>query len=75
MGRYRPLGFANVNDLKLNLAGGTLMGVGGAMALGCAIGQGITGLSTLAVGSMITTLAFVIGGLHGLRYLERIADV
>ena len=74
MGRYRVLGFANTGDLKRNLAGATLMGIGGAMALGCTIGQGVTGLSTLAVGSMITTAAFVIGGLQGLRYLERIAD-
>ena len=56
--------------------GGTArtVGVGGAMALGCTIGQGVTGLSTLAIGSIITTAALVIGGLQGLRYLERSLD-
>ncbi len=73
MGRFRVLGFADLGDLKRNLAGAALMGVGGAMALGCTIGQGITGVSTLAVGSLLTTAALVIGGLRGLLYLERIA--
>ncbi len=70
-GRFRVLGFADVADLKANLTGAVLMGIGGAMALGCTIGQGVTGLSTLAIGSIITTSALVFGGLQGLRYLER----
>lgn len=73
MGRFRVLGFADVGDLRRNLVGAALMGVGGAMALGCTIGQGVTGVSTLAVGSLLTTAALVVGGLRGLRYLERIA--
>jgi uncharacterized protein len=73
MGRFRVLGFADVGDLKRNLVGAALMGVGGGMALGCTIGQGVTGLSTLAVGSLLTTVALVIGGFQGLKYLERIA--
>ncbi len=73
MGRFRVMGFADVGDMKRNLAGGVLMGVGGAMALGCTIGQGVTGVSTLAVGSLLTTAALVVGGLRGLRYLEQIA--
>ena len=70
-GRFRVLGFANLGDMKANLTGACLMGVGGALALGCTIGQGITGLSTLAIGSIITTAALVYGGWQGLRYLER----
>jgi uncharacterized protein len=73
MGRFRVLGFADLDDLKRNLVGAALMGVGGAMALGCTIGQGVTGVSTLAAGSLLTTAALVIGGLQGLKYLERIA--
>ena len=69
--RFRVLGFAGIEDLKSNLAGAALMGIGGAMALGCTIGQGVTGLSTLALGSIITTAALIVGGVHGLRYLER----
>ena len=73
-GRVRLLGFVDVGDLKRNLAGATLMGIGGAMALGCTIGQGITGVSTLAIGSLLTTAAIVVGGLQGLKYLERITS-
>ena len=70
-GRFRVLGFADTADLKRNLQGAALMGIGGAMALGCTIGQGVTGLSTLAIGSLITTAALIAGGRWGLRYLER----
>ncbi len=70
-GRFRVLGFVDAGDLKRNLSGAALMGVGGAMALGCTIGQGVTGVSTLAVGSFITTGALIFGGNWGLRYLER----
>ena len=73
-GRFRILGFANVADMKSNLLGATLMGIGGAMALGCTIGQGVTGLSTLALGSIITTAALVVGGFQGLKYVERTLD-
>ena len=73
-GRFRVLGFANIADMKTNLTGAALMGAGGAMALGCTVGQGITGLSTLAIGSMITTAALIAGGVYGLRYLERSVD-
>jgi hypothetical protein len=42
--------------------------VGGVTALGCSIGQGLSGLSTLSVGSAIAAAAIVAGGLGGLRY-------
>jgi hypothetical protein len=37
------------------------MGTGGVLAMGCTIGQGVTGVSTLAMGSFITFFAIVIG--------------
>ena len=37
------------------------MGIGGTLALGCTVGQGITGVSTLALGSFITLIAIVFG--------------
>jgi len=37
------------------------MGFGGVTALGCTVGQGITGFSTLALGSIITFVAIVFG--------------
>jgi len=48
--------------------GGVLMGFGGVTALGCTIGQGLTGLSTLAVGSIITFLAIVGGCVAAVKY-------
>ena len=37
------------------------MGFGGVLGLGCTIGQGITGFSTLALGSIITFISIVFG--------------
>jgi hypothetical protein len=47
------------------------MGMGGVMALGCTVGQSITGVSTLALGSFLTFASIVAGGFYGLRVLER----
>jgi uncharacterized membrane protein YedE/YeeE len=55
-------------DTANHLVGGALMGVGGVTAVGCTIGQGMTGLSTLALGSVIASLAIVAGGVAGIRY-------
>jgi len=65
---FRWEGFANVEDLANHLAGGALMGFGGVTALGCTIGQGLTGLSTLAIGSVLTFLAIVAGSVAAIRY-------
>jgi uncharacterized membrane protein YedE/YeeE len=73
MGRFRVATFADTGDTLRNLAGAALMGVGGVMALGCTVGQGITGVSTLALGSLVTFAAIVAGGFLGLRLLERMA--
>ncbi len=48
---FRWEGFTSADDLVHHIAGGILMGFGGITALGCTIGQGITGVSTLAIGS------------------------
>ena len=39
------------------------MGFGGVLALGCTVGQGITGMSTLAVGSILTFISIIFGKL------------
>jgi uncharacterized membrane protein YedE/YeeE len=62
--------FADRSDLVRHLGGAALMGAGGIMALGCTIGQGITGMSTLALGSVIAWLSILAGGYFGLKYLE-----
>lgn len=67
---FRIESFADANDLLRHLGGGAIMGVGGVMALGCTIGQGITGLSTLAAGSLLAFLSILAGGVYGMKYLE-----
>jgi uncharacterized membrane protein YedE/YeeE len=70
-------GFASVEDVGNHIVGATLMGFGGVTALGCTIGQGITGVSTLAIGSFLALAGIIVGCLVALRYqswrLERMA--
>ncbi|MEZ5931891.1 MAG: YeeE/YedE family protein [Alphaproteobacteria bacterium] len=70
-GDFRLEGFSGLDDLVRHLIGAALMGIGGVLGLGCTIGQGMTGLSTLALGSVLTTLSIMAGGVLGVRYLER----
>lgn len=72
MGRFQLTTFANVADTKRNLFGAALMGIGGVLALGCTVGQAITGVSTLALGSFITFAAIVAGGVLGMKRMEQI---
>lgn len=67
---FRVESFANAQDVLSHLIGGTLMGIGGVTALGCTIGQGLTGIGTLALGSFVALGGIVIGGILGVRYLE-----
>ncbi|MCV0370952.1 MULTISPECIES: YeeE/YedE family protein [Filomicrobium] len=73
MGRFRVASFSDAGDTVRTLSGAALMGFGGVMALGCTIGQGLTGISTLALGSYLTFVAIVLGGILGLKALERLA--
>ena len=66
---FRWEGFASLSDLRSQLFGAVLMGFGGVTALGCTVGQGITGLSTLAVGSFIAVGAIVAGSVATLKFL------
>lgn len=70
-GDFRLEGFADLKDLVRHLIGAVMMGMGGVLGLGCTIGQGMTGISTLAVGSFLTLAAIMTGGVFGVRYLER----
>jgi len=58
---FRWEGFAGAEDTANHVIGGLLMGFGGVTALGCTIGQGLTGFSTLALGSILAFLAIVAG--------------
>ena len=66
-GNFRVESFNDKSDLINHLTGGLLMGFGGVMSLGCTIGQGITGLSTLAIGSLITLISIIAGCAFALK--------
>ncbi len=65
---FRWEGFAGVEDTANHVVGAVLMGVGGVTALGCTIGQGLTGLSTLSLGSVIAVAGIVAGAVLALRW-------
>ena len=69
-GTFAVESFVDRSDLARHLGGAMLMGAGGVLALGCTIGQGITGMSTLALGSLLAWLSILGGGYLGLKYLE-----
>jgi len=65
---FRWEGFRSTQDTALHLVGGLLMGVGGVTALGCTIGQGLSGLSTLSLTSLLAVVGIVLGALLGFRF-------
>jgi uncharacterized membrane protein YedE/YeeE len=69
-GRFRWEGFRDTEDTANHLVGAALMGFGGVTALGCTIGQGISGASLLALGSWITIAAIIAGAVAALRYQQ-----
>jgi len=66
--QFRWEGFASVGDLRAHLIGAVLMGFGGVTALGCTIGQGMSGLSTLALGSVVAMLGLTGGAVAMMKY-------
>jgi uncharacterized protein len=58
---FRIEWFVDLKDFLNHFIGAILMGFGGVLALGCTIGQGITGMSTLAVGSILSFISIVFG--------------
>ncbi|HVE88355.1 MAG TPA: YeeE/YedE family protein [Burkholderiaceae bacterium] len=75
--QFRWEGFRDTEDTANHLVGAALMGFGGVTALGCTVGQGLSGVSTLALGSFIALAAIVSGAVLALKYqawrLDRIA--
>jgi len=66
--RFRWEGFAGTEDTANHLVGAVLMGVGGVTAMGCTVGQGLSGLSTLALGSFVAMAGIVAGAVMALRW-------
>ena len=65
---FRVEWFASWGDFGNHALGGVLMGMGGVLAMGCTIGQAVTGVSTLAIGSMLTFFSIVAGSVVTMRY-------
>ena len=60
-GKFRLETFSNREDMIRHIFGGIAMGFGGVLALGCTIGQGVTGMSTLALGSLLSLISIIFG--------------
>lgn len=60
-GKFRLETFTDRDDMIRHMQGGILMGFGGVLALGCTVGQGLTGMSTLAFGSLLTLVNIIFG--------------
>ncbi|MGB5650903.1 MAG: YeeE/YedE thiosulfate transporter family protein, partial [Sedimenticolaceae bacterium] len=58
---FRIEWFSSARDAFNHVIGAVLMGFGGTLAMGCTVGQAITGISTLAVGSILTFGAIFLG--------------
>jgi uncharacterized membrane protein YedE/YeeE len=67
-GRFQWEAFRGVDDMTAHLLGGALMGFGGVTAVGCTIGQGLSGLSTLALGSLLVFGGVIAGGWLGIQW-------
>ena len=60
--------FVTWKDFMMHAVGAVLMGIGGVLAMGCTIGQGISGVSTLALGSILTLVAIIAGSAATMKY-------
>ena len=65
---FRLESFRDAQDLLSHLGGAVLMGFGGVLALGCTVGQGISGVSTLALGSFLALFAIVAGAVATMKF-------
>jgi uncharacterized membrane protein YedE/YeeE len=70
--RFHWEAYASPRHMLRSAGGAALMGAGGAMAYGCSIGQGLTGLSTLALASFVAVAGILSGSAAGLRGVLRV---
>lgn len=76
-GEFRWEAFNGVEDMANHTVGAAMMGIGGVLAMGCTVGQGLSGVSTLSLTSWITLAFIVLGAVAALKYqvwrVERMA--
>jgi uncharacterized membrane protein YedE/YeeE len=71
-GRFHLEGYQSPRHMLRSAGGAALMGAGGVMAFGCSVGQGLTGLSTLALASFVAVAGILVGTAAGLRGVLRV---
>jgi uncharacterized membrane protein YedE/YeeE len=71
-GRFHLEGYQSPRHMLRSAGGAALMGAGGVMAFGCSVGQGLTGLSTLALASFVAVGGILLGTAAGLRGVLRV---
>lgn len=69
LNEWRWEGFDDMREMRRHIAGAAAMGAGGITAIGCTVGQGISGISTLSMSSPIALLSIFIGATFGLHWL------
>jgi uncharacterized membrane protein YedE/YeeE len=72
--RFRFQGFTSEGSIVRYATGGLLMGFGGVTALGCSVGQGLSGVSTASLSSVIAVLAIAAGGYATLVWRNRASE-
>ncbi len=65
---FRWEGFGGVADVGNHLVGAVMMGVGGVTAMGCTVGQGLSGISTLSANSFVAVAGILVGAVLALKY-------
>jgi hypothetical protein len=70
--RFHWEGYTSPRHMLRSAGGAALMGAGGATALGCSVGQGLTGLSTLSLSSFVAVAGILLGSVAGLRGVLRV---
>lgn len=67
--QFRWEAFDDQREMRRHLFGAALMGIGGVLALGCTIGQGLSAMSTLSLGAPVALVSIIAGAIVGLRIL------
>ena len=68
-GLFRWEACEDPRELGRQVGGAALMGIGGVVAMGCSVGQGVTAFATLAWSGPVTLVAIIAGAALGLRHL------
>lgn len=73
-GNFRIETFSNKSEMVNHLIGAVLMGFGGVLSFGCTVGQGITGMSTLAMGSILALISIIFGSALTMKVQYHLLD-